>query len=98
MAIVYKILEKLKDNENLEVALKNIRATAFANILLSCMEILEMTFLENSEWISLDDINLKSVVLTIVLVITMKKVKVKLNPIIYILFSGFIGVIIKITI
>lgn len=96
MAFIYRIIHRFKNNQKVETILQNIRATTLANLLISCLIIFKMVFLKNSQFISLDNINWKCVIL--VLFLTPFTKKVKLPPLFYILFSGIIGIIFKFSI
>ena len=96
MTFIYRIINKFKYNKKVEVILQNIRATTFATLLISCLVIFKIIFLKNSEFISLASINWKCIILVLLLIIVTKKVK--LPPLVYIFFSGIIGVIFKFSI
>lgn len=90
MFLINKILEKLKKNKNIELILKNIRAVAFANILISCISIIQKAFIINNT------MNFKVIALVIVMSIVLKKVKIP--PICGIFLAGIIGIIFKFSI
>lgn len=96
MSIIYKILNKFKNIKTVEKMLQSIRATTFANILISCLVILKMIFIKSDGNISFNNINLKCLILVLLLVPTMKKIK--LPPLVYIIFSGMVGVIFNISV
>ena len=93
MSVIYRIVNKFKNNEKVKIILKNIRATAFANILLSCMLIFKMIFFKNNDYSSF---NWKSIILVIILILSMRKIKI--HPIFYMLFAGIFGIIFQISI
>ena len=90
MTIINKILDKFKNNSKIQVILKNIRATTFANILISCSSIIGRTFIINNS------INFKVILLVIIMSILLKKVRI--SPICGMLLAGIIGVIFKFSI
>ena len=96
MTFIYKIINKFKYNKKLEIILQNIRATTFANLLISCLVIFKIVFLKNSQFISLGNINLKCIILVLFLIPFTKKIN--LPPLVYIFFSGIIGIIFKFSI
>lgn len=95
MTIVYKLLSKFKDNKKFERVMQNIRATTFANILISCIVIVKMIFLKE-EVLEINNINWKCIILIIILIPIIKKTK--LPTIFYIIVSGIIGIIFKIAV
>lgn len=96
MAIIYRIINKFKNNEKIKKVLQNIRATTFANILISCIVIFKMIFLKDTELMIINNINWKCIILVIFLIPFIKKFK--LPPLFYIALSGMIGIIFRISI
>ena len=95
MIIVYKLLSKFKSNKKIETILQNIRATTFANILISCIVILKMIFLKE-QVLEINNINWKCIILVVFLFPLIKKTK--LPTIFYIIASGIIGIIFKVAV
>lgn len=87
MTIINKILDKFKDNQKVEKTLKYIRVIAFANILISCISIIERAFIINN------NMNFKVIVFVILMSILLKKVKI--SSIFGIFFAGIIGILFK---
>ena len=83
---VYKLFDKFKDNKRVNKALKLIRASTFATILVSCFTVIKNTVLTNS-----NQLNFKVILLGIILYFCMKKKK--LHPLIYMAISGVIGIV-----
>lgn len=86
MYFVYKLFDKFKDNKRVNKALKLIRASTFATILVSCFTVIKNTVLTNS-----NQLNFKVILLCIILYFCMKKKK--LHPLIYMAISGVIGIV-----
>ena len=86
MYFVYKLFDKFKDNKRVNNALKLIRASTFATILVSCYTVIKNTVTTNS-----NQLNIKVIILASILYICMKKKK--LHPLIYMAISGVIGII-----
>ena len=86
MYFVYKFFDKFKDNKRVNKALKLIRASTFATILVSCF-----TVIKNTTITSANQLNIKAIILAIILYFCMKKKK--LQPLIYMAISGVIGIV-----
>lgn len=86
MYFIYKLFDKFKDNKRVNKALKLIRASTFATILVSCFIVIKNTALTNS-----NQLNFKVIILAIIIYICMKKKKI--HPLIYMMISGLIGIV-----
>lgn len=93
--IVFRILDKFKENKKIDNIMKLIRAAALATIIQGSISIFKIAFLHNSEQIYLNtllsNINIKAIVLLCFLYIVNKKKKIHL--IYNMFFSAFIGII-----
>lgn len=86
MYFVYKLFDKFKDNKRVNKALKLIRASTFATILVSCFTVIKNTIITSE-----NQLNIKVILLAIILYFCMKKKK--LHPLIYMAISGVIGIV-----
>ena len=86
MYFIYRLFDIFKDNKNVNKALKLIRASTFANILISCFTVIKDTLITSS-----NQFNIKVIVLAIILYLCMKKKK--FHPLIYMILSGIIGIV-----
>lgn len=86
MYFVYKLFDKFKDNKRVNKALKLIRASTFATILVSCFTVIKNTIITSE-----NQLNIKVILLAIILYFSMKKKK--LHPLIYMVMSGIIGIV-----
>lgn len=86
MYFVYKLFDKFKDNKRVNKALKLIRASTFATILVSCFTVIKNTIITSS-----NHLNIKVILLASILYFCMKKKK--LHPLIYMAISGVIGIV-----
>ena len=86
MYFVYKLFDKFKENKRANKALKLIRASTFATILVSCFTVVKNTVLTNS-----NHLNYKVILLAIIIYFCMKKKKI--HPLIYMVISGVIGIV-----
>lgn len=85
--IIYKILDKFKDNKNVDFVLGLVRATAFATVIYGSLTVFKNTFFYNSI------IHYKSIILAIALLFVSHKKKI---PITYsMIFCGIIGAIFR---
>ena len=86
MYFTYKLFDKFKENKRVSKALKLIRASTFATILVSCFYVVKNTLLTNS-----NQLNFKVILLSIIIYFCMKKKKI--HPLIYMTISGIIGIV-----
>ncbi len=86
MYFVYKLFDKFKENKKVSKALKLIRATTFATILVSCFTVIKNTLLT-----SYNQLNYKVIILACIIYFCMKKKKI--HPLIYMIMSGVIGIV-----
>lgn len=86
MYFVYKLFDKFKENKRANKALKLVRASTFATILVSCFTVIKNTVTTTSS-----QLNIKVIILAIIIYFCMKKKK--LHPLIYMAISGVIGIV-----
>lgn len=86
MYFVYKLFDKFKENKKVSKALKLIRASTFATILISCFTVIKNTLLTSS-----NQLNFEVIILAIIIYFCMKKKKI--HSLIYMIMSGIIGIV-----
>lgn len=86
MYFVYKLFDKFKENTKVKKALKLIRASSFATILVSCFTVIKNTLLTRS-----NRLNFKVIILAVIIYFCMKKKNI--HPLIYMMISGVIGIV-----
>ena len=85
--MIYKVLDRWKDNPKIEFVISLVRATAFATIIYGSLSIFKMTFLYDNY------VQYKSLQLAIIIFVIGKKKKIPVWC--SMIFSGIMGVLLK---
>lgn len=92
--IITTILKKFKESNLVKAGFYGLRAASTGLILAATFGIIKISFFyKNEKYMFMNKINIKALILGIILFLIIRKKK--MHPIIIILFSGFIGIILK---